>query len=116
MENLNAYQIALEQFNRAAEKLKLDADLAEVLKRPKRQLTVSIPIRMDDGRVHVFEGYRVQHNVARGPAKGGIRYHPNVSLDEVKALAMWMTWKCATVNIPYGGAKGGIVCDPKRMS
>jgi glutamate dehydrogenase (NAD(P)+) len=116
MENLNAYQIALEQFNRAAAKLNLDADLAEILKYPKRQLTVSIPIRMDDGRVRVFEGYRVQHNVARGPAKGGIRSHPNVTLDEVKALAMWMTWKCATVNIPYGGAKGGIICDPKRMS
>ena len=116
LENLNAYQIALEQFNRAAEKLNLDANLAEILKHPKRQLTVSIPIRMDDGRVQVFEGYRVQHNVARGPAKGGIRYHPNVTLDEVKALAMWMTWKCATVNIPYGGAKGGIICDPKKMS
>ena len=116
MENLNAYQIALEQFNRAATKLNLDADLAEILKHPKRQLTVSIPIRMDNGRVRVFEGYRVQHNVARGPAKGGIRYHPNVTLDEVKALAMWMTWKCATVNIPYGGAKGGIICDPKKMS
>jgi glutamate dehydrogenase/leucine dehydrogenase len=116
LENLNAYQIALEQFNRAAEKLNVDAKLAEILKHPKRQLTVSIPIRMDDGRVHVFEGYRVQHNVARGPAKGGIRYHPNVTLDEVKALAMWMTWKCATVNIPYGGAKGGIICDPKKMS
>ena len=116
MENLNAYQIALQQFNRAAGKLKLDADLAEILKHPKRQLIVSIPIRMDDGNVRVFEGYRVQHNVARGPAKGGIRYHPNVTLDEVKALAMWMTWKCATVNIPYGGAKGGIICDPKKMS
>src|SRR5215831_1096021 len=116
MEELNAYRIALEQFNRAAEKLNLDANLAEILKHPKRQLTVSIPIRMDDGSVRVFEGYRVQHNVARGPAKGGIRYHPNVTLDEVKALAMWMTWKCATVNIPYGGAKGGIVCDPKKMS
>jgi glutamate dehydrogenase/leucine dehydrogenase len=116
VENLNAYQIALEQFNRAAQKLNLEPDLAEILKHPKRQLTVSIPIRMDDGKVRVFEGYRVQHNVARGPAKGGIRYHPNVTLDEVKALAMWMTWKCATVNIPYGGAKGGIVCDPKQMS
>ena len=116
MENLNAYQIALEQFNRAAEKLNLDANIAEILKHPKRQLTVSIPIRMDDGRVRVFEGHRVQHNVARGPAKGGIRYHPDVTLDEVKALAMWMTWKCATVNIPYGGAKGGVVCDPKKMS
>jgi glutamate dehydrogenase (NAD(P)+) len=116
VENLNAYEIALEQFNRAAAKLKLDKDLAEILKHPKRQLTVSVPIRMDDGSVRVFEGYRVQHNVARGPAKGGIRYHPNVTLDEVKALAMWMTWKCATVNIPYGGAKGGIICDPKKMS
>jgi glutamate dehydrogenase (NAD(P)+) len=116
MENLNAYQIALEQFNRAAGKLNLEPDLAEILKHPKRQLIVSIPIRMDDGSLHVFEGYRVQHNVARGPAKGGIRYHPNVTLDEVKALAMWMTWKCATVNIPYGGAKGGIVCDSKNMS
>ena len=116
MENLNAYEIAVEQFNRAAQKLKLDPNLAEILRRPKRQLTVSIPIRMDDGKVHVFEGYRVQHSLARGPAKGGIRYHPNVTLDEVKALAMWMTWKCATVNIPYGGAKGGIICDPKKMS
>ena len=116
MENLNAYQIALEQFNRAADKLKLDRDLAEILKHSKRQLTVSVPIRMDDGSVRVFDGFRVQHNVARGPAKGGIRYHPNVTLDEVKALAMWMTWKCATVNIPYGGAKGGIICDPKKMS
>jgi glutamate dehydrogenase (NAD(P)+) len=79
-------------------------------------LIVSIPIRMDDGTVKVFEGFRVQHNVARGPAKGGIRYHPHVTLDEVKALAMWMTWKCATVNIPYGGAKGGVICDPKSMS
>ena len=87
MENLNAYEIAVEQFNRAAQKLRLDPNLAEILRRPKRQLTVSIPIRMDDGKVHVFEGYRVQHSLARGPAKGGIRYHPNVTLDEVKALA-----------------------------
>ena len=116
MENLNAYQIALEQFDRAADRLKLDAGLAEILRHPKRQLSVSIPIRMDDGNVKVFDGFRVQHNVARGPAKGGIRYHPGVTIDEVKALAMWMTWKCATVNIPYGGAKGGIVCDPKMMS
>jgi glutamate dehydrogenase (NAD(P)+) len=116
MENLNAYDIALQQFNFAASKLKLDAGLAEILRHPKRQLAVSIPIRMDDGTVKVFDGFRVQHNIARGPAKGGIRYHPNVTLDEVKALAMWMTWKCATVNIPYGGAKGGIICDPKKMS
>ena len=116
METLNAFQIALQQFNQAAARLKLDTDLAEILRHPKRQLTVSVPIRLDDGSVKVFEGFRVQHNLARGPAKGGIRYHPNVTLDEVKALAMWMTWKCATVNIPYGGAKGGIVCDPKQMS
>ena len=116
MENLNAYDIALQQFNFAAAKLKLDAGLAEILRHPKRQLMVSVPIRMDDGTVRVFDGFRVQHNLARGPAKGGIRYHPNVTLDEVKALAMWMTWKCATVNIPYGGAKGGIICDPKKMS
>ena len=116
MENLNPYQIAIEQFNRAAVRLKLDPNLAEILRRPKRQLIVSVPIRMDDGTVKVFEAFRIQHNVARGPAKGGIRYHPNVTLDEVKALAMWMTWKCATVNIPYGGAKGGIICDPKAMS
>jgi len=87
-----------------------------VLQSPKRQLIVSIPVKMDGGDVQVFEGYRVQHNIARGPAKGGIRYHPNVSLDEVKALASWMTWKCATVGIPYGGGKGGVICDPKRMS
>lgn len=116
MENLNAYQIALEQFDRAAAKLKLDPNIAVILRHPKRQLTVSIPIRMDDGTVKVFDGFRVQHNLARGPAKGGIRYHPDVTLDEVKALAMWMTWKCATVNIPYGGAKGGVICDPKKMS
>jgi glutamate dehydrogenase (NAD(P)+) len=115
-ENLNPYQIAIEQFNRAATKLKLEPDLAEILRHPKRQLIVSIPIRMDNGAVKVFEGFRVQHNLARGPAKGGIRYHPRVTLDEVKALAMWMTWKCATVNIPYGGAKGGVICDPKSMS
>lgn len=115
-ENLNPFQIAQQQFDTAAEYLKLPKDLCEVLKRPKRQLIVSIPIEMDDGRVHVYEGYRVQHNIARGPAKGGIRYHPDVTLDEVKALASWMTWKCATVNIPYGGGKGGVICDPKNMS
>ena len=115
-ENLNPFEIAQQQFDTAAEHLKLPKDLAEVLKRPKRQLIVSIPILMDDGSVRVFEGYRVQHNIARGPAKGGIRYHPNVTLDEVKALASWMTWKCATVNIPYGGGKGGVICNPKQMS
>jgi glutamate dehydrogenase (NAD(P)+) len=115
-ENLNPFDIAQQQFDTAADHLKLQDDLREVLKRPKRQLIVSIPIEMDDGRIRVYEGYRVQHNIARGPSKGGIRYHPDVTWDEVKALASWMTWKCATVNIPYGGGKGGIICDPKNMS
>ena len=115
-EELNPFEIAKHQFSRAADYLNLDASLRNVLQSPKRQLIVSIPVKMDGGDVQVFEGYRVQHNIARGPAKGGIRYHPNVSLDEVKALASWMTWKCATVGIPYGGGKGGVICDPKRMS
>jgi len=112
----NPFDVALEQFDRAADILGLDAGLRETLRRPKRQLIVSIPVRMDDGSIRVYEGYRVQHNIARGPAKGGIRYHPQVSLDEVKALASWMTWKCAVVNIPFGGGKGGVICDPKSMS
>ncbi|HEY6121528.1 MAG TPA: Glu/Leu/Phe/Val dehydrogenase [Pyrinomonadaceae bacterium] len=115
-EELNPFEIAKQQFNIAADFLELDASLRHVLENPKRQLIVSIPVKMDGGDVQVFEGYRVQHNIARGPAKGGIRYHPNVSLDEVKALASWMTWKCATVGIPYGGGKGGVICDPKSMS
>ncbi|MGP8017250.1 MAG: Glu/Leu/Phe/Val family dehydrogenase [Thermoplasmata archaeon] len=90
--------------------------MREVLKHPKRELTVNFPVRMDNGDYHVYSGYRVQYNMARGPCKGGIRYHPQVSLDEVRALAAWMTWKCAVVNIPYGGAKGGVICDPKHMS
>lgn len=115
-ETLNPFEISQRQFNRAADLLDLDLGMREILRRPKRCLIVSVPTRMDDGRVEVFEGFRVQHNVARGPAKGGIRFHPNVSLDEVKALAAWMTWKCAVVNIPYGGGKGGIICDTKKMS
>jgi len=115
-ETLNPFEIAQKQFDTAADHLKLEAWLRDVLRRPKRQLIVSIPTKMDDGSIKVFEGYRVQHNLARGPAKGGIRYHPSVTLDEVKALASWMTWKCATVNIPYGGGKGGVVCNPKKMS
>jgi len=115
-EDLNPHRIAQIQFDMAAEYLKLDAGLRQILRTPKRVLEVSIPTKMDNGQVKVFTGYRVQHNVARGPAKGGIRYHPNVTVDEVKALATWMTWKCATVNIPYGGGKGGVICDPKRMS
>jgi glutamate dehydrogenase (NAD(P)+) len=115
-EELNPFEIAKQQFNRAADYLDLDASMRHVLQHAKRQLIVSIPVKMDGGDVQVFEGYRVQHNIARGPAKGGIRYHPNVTLDEVKALAAWMTWKCATVGIPYGGGKGGVICDPKSLS
>ncbi len=108
--------VALKQLGIAAEKLDLDPGIYEILKHPKRSLVVSIPIKMDNGEVQVFTGCRVQHNDSRGPFKGGIRYHPNVTLQEVTALAMWMTWKCAVVNIPYGGAKGGVCCNPKRMS
>jgi glutamate dehydrogenase (NAD(P)+) len=115
-EELNPFEIAKQQFNRAADYLELEDSLRSVLSSTKRQLIVSIPVKMDGGETKVFEGYRVQHNIARGPAKGGIRYHPNVTLDEVKALASWMTWKCATVNIPYGGGKGGVICDPKSLS
>src|SRR5581483_5107352 len=104
----SAYDTALAQFDEVAETIGLDPRLREVLRTPRRELTVNFPVRMDDGSVRVFTGYRVQHSTARGPAKGGIRYHPAVSLDEVKALAMWMTWKCAVVNLPYGGAKGGV--------
>ncbi len=114
--SLNAFHIAQRQFDRASDILHLDPSLRQVLRSCKRELTVHFPVRMDDGSFQVFEGYRVQHNIARGPAKGGIRFHPDVSLEEVKALAMWMTWKCAVVGIPYGGAKGGVICDPKRMS
>jgi glutamate dehydrogenase (NAD(P)+) len=115
-EILNPFEIAQKQFDVAAEKIGLAEDMRELLRTPKRQLIVSVPTLMDDGSVRVFQGFRVQHNVARGPAKGGVRYHPQVNLDEVKALASWMTWKCAIVNVPYGGAKGGVACDPKKMS
>jgi glutamate dehydrogenase (NAD(P)+) len=115
-EELNPYMIAKQQFDRAADYLDLDDSMRRVLKNAKRQLIVSVPVKMDNGEVQVFEGYRVQHNIARGPAKGGIRYHPQVTLDEVKALASWMTWKCATVGIPYGGGKGGVICDTKVLS
>jgi glutamate dehydrogenase (NAD(P)+) len=115
-EDLNPYHFARRQFERAADHLGLDAGTRDVLGSPKRQLIVSIPVKMDDGSIRVFQGYRVQHSIARGPSKGGIRYHPGVTLDEVKALAMWMTWKCAVVNIPFGGAKGGITVNPKTLS
>jgi glutamate dehydrogenase (NAD(P)+) len=115
-ETLNPFEIAVKQFQIAAEHLGLDPGLRKILSAPKRALIVAVPVRMDDGRIEVFEGYRVQHSVARGPAKGGVRYHPAVTLDEVKALASWMTWKCAVVNIPFGGGKGGVICDPSTMS
>ncbi len=104
------------RFDLAARKLNLDDGLWRVLRSPSREITVHIPVQMDDGRLEVFTGYRVQHSIARGPAKGGIRYAPDVNLDEVRALASWMTWKCAVVNIPFGGAKGGVICDPHKMS
>jgi glutamate dehydrogenase (NAD(P)+) len=112
----NIWAVAQSQFDHAADQLDLDPGLRKVLRVPKRELTVNFPVTMDDGHVEVFTGYRVQHNLSRGPAKGGIRYHQDVTLDEVRALAMWMTWKCAVVNIPYGGGKGGVIVDPKKLS
>ncbi len=111
-----ALESALKQFDRVAEYLDLDPEVAAVLRVPKREWTVRFPVRMDDGEVQVITGYRVQHNLARGPAKGGIRFHPATDIDEVRALAMWMTWKCALVNVPFGGAKGGVTCDPRILS
>jgi glutamate dehydrogenase (NAD(P)+) len=113
---INPWSVAQQQFDLAADHLNLDPGLRRVLREPRRELTVHFPVHMDDGSVQVFTGYRVQHNLGRGPAKGGIRYHQDVSLDEVKALSMWMTWKCAVVGIPYGGGKGGVIVDPKKLS
>ena len=110
------FRLAVAQFDQAAEAMELDHNLRERLKLPQRSLMVSVPVRMDDGRVEVYTGYRVQHDSSRGPSKGGIRYHPDVNLGEVAALAMWMTWKCALADLPYGGAKGGIAIDPKKFS
>ena len=110
------YPMAVRQFEMAADILGLDEGLRQVLRSCKREFTVNFPVRMDNGETQVFTGHRVHHNLTRGPGKGGIRYHPSVTLDEVKALAMWMTWKCAVTNIPYGGAKGGVTCEPKSMS
>jgi glutamate dehydrogenase (NAD(P)+) len=112
----NPFESMMERFDHAAQLLQLDPDLYKVLRVPNREVTVYIPVFMDDGHIEVFTGYRVQHNFARGPAKGGIRFAPNVTLDEIRALAAWMTWKCAVVNIPFGGAKGGVICDPSHMS
>jgi len=111
----NAYELALENFDIAADAMDLEKDIREMIKFPERVLTVSVPVRMESGHIRRFEAYRVQYSTVRGPGKGGIRYHPNVTLDEVKALAMWMTWKCAVVNIPFGGAKGGVTCNPKEL-
>jgi len=115
-EKINPFEVAKRQIDIAAKYLNLESGFLEKLKHTKRELIVHFPVKMDDGTVKVFTGYRVQHDVSRGPAKGGIRYHPDVDLDEVRALAMWMTWKSAVVNIPFGGAKGGVQCNPKEMS
>src|SRR5438093_2301585 len=113
---INPYQTAIQQLDEASKLIKLDNGMRQVLANPKRVLTVSLPVKMDNNEITVFTGFRSQHNDARGPYKGGIRYHPQVSIDEVKALSMWMTWKCAVADIPYGGGKGGIICNPKEMS
>lgn len=113
---VNPYDVAVAQFDEAADYLGLSQAQRAILRKPKRELVVNFPVRMDNGEIEMFTGYRVQHNITRGPAKGGLRFSPHVSLDEVRALAMWMTWKCAVVNIPFGGAKGGVICDPLKMS
>jgi len=115
-QELNPWEAQAARFDYAAQKLNLDEGLWKILRYPNREIIVHIPVAMDNGTMEVFTGFRVQHSIARGPAKGGIRYAPDVTLDEVRALASWMTWKCAVVNIPFGGAKGGVICDPHRMS
>ncbi|PKL81383.1 MAG: glutamate dehydrogenase, partial [Ignavibacteriae bacterium HGW-Ignavibacteriae-3] len=112
----NAFEMAQAQFDKVAEQLNLDAATRDLLRNPLREFHFSIPVRMDDGTSKVFRGFRVQHNDARGPAKGGIRFHPQETVDTVRALSMWMTWKCAVVNIPLGGGKGGVICDPHHLS
>ncbi|MGH9731458.1 MAG: Glu/Leu/Phe/Val dehydrogenase dimerization domain-containing protein, partial [Candidatus Acidiferrales bacterium] len=113
---LNPYEAAEARFEEAAKHLGLPQDLYRYMQYPNKEITVYIPVKMDDGRLEVFTGYRVQHSLVRGPGKGGIRFSPQVTIDEVRALASWMTWKCAVVDIPFGGAKGGIICDPEKMS
>ena len=112
----NPWIAAETRFDEAAMRLKLDDGMRKVLRSAAKEITVNIPVQLDDGRIEVFTGYRVQHSLARGPAKGGIRFAPDVTLDEVRALASWMTWKCAVVNIPFGGGKGGVICDPNLLS
>ena len=115
-QEINPWEAQSARFDVAVQTLNLDEGLVKVLRYPSRELIVHIPVSMDNGKIEVFTGFRVQHSIARGPAKGGVRYGPDVTLDEVRALAAWMTWKCAVVNIPFGGAKGGIICDPHKMS
>ena len=115
-QELNPWEAQAARFDFAAQKLNLDEGLWKILRYPNREIIVHIPVAMDNGSLEVFTGYRVQHSIARGPAKGGVRYAPDVTLDEVRALASWMTWKCAVVNIPFGGAKGGVICDPHKLS
>src|SRR6202142_4214767 len=115
-QEINPWEAQAARFDFAARKLNLDEGLWKVLRYPSREIIVHFPVMMDDGRIELFTGYRVQHSIARGPGKGGIRYSPDVTLDEVRALASWMTWKCAVVNIPFGGAKGGVICNPRTMS
>jgi glutamate dehydrogenase (NAD(P)+) len=115
-QEINPWESAAHRFDEAAELLKLDDGMRKVLRQPAMELTVNIPVVLDDGRIEVFTGYRVQHSIARGPAKGGVRFAPDVSIDEVRALAAWMTWKCAVVNIPFGGGKGGVICEPQLLS
>jgi glutamate dehydrogenase (NAD(P)+) len=115
-EEYNPYMTAQSHVDRVGKMMGLDQDIIEILRKPRRELTVNMPVKMDNGSIQMFTGFRVQHNFARGPCKGGIRYHPDVTLDEVRALAMWMTWKCTVVGIPFGGAKGGVICSPKGMS
>ena len=116
MGSINPYEMAVKQLEEIAGLIDVEPWIIEVLKKPRREIIVHLPIRMDSGEVKTFTGYRVQHTTTRGPAKGGIRYGPNVTLDEVRALAMWMTWKTAVMNLPYGGAKGGIRCNPRELS
>src|SRR3954469_15112313 len=115
-QELNPWEAQAARFDFAAQKLNLDDGLVKILRYPQREIIVHIPVAMDNGTLEVFTGFRVQHSIARGPAKGGVRYSPDVTLDEVRALASWMTWKCAVVNIPFGGAKGGVICDPHKLS
>jgi len=115
-EHINPYEVALRQYDRAVAYLDLPQGIRAFLRYPKREFSVNFPVRMDNGDINIFSGYRVHHSTVLGPSKGGIRYAKNVDLDEVRALAMWMTWKCSLVGLPYGGAKGGVICDPYNMS